>query len=194
MKSLLSSPARLADRDAIEDLKVLFCAHGALGFRKPTSHRTLSEWERLRLVPLVFGLMPRRAFERGNSDIPIKPSIAQHLDALGIAADPMLVDVIKSVCDQFYGTRTTQRKFSIGDIRAIRYRYARLMDGQNSRCALCGAPFEGDCLPTLDHVIPFRLVGDVPDGMQAGTQGRHTARGKEISHRPCARRSSHSLL
>ena len=35
---------------------------------------------------------------------------------------------------------------------------------QNNRCRVCGVNFAGGEDETLDHVIPFRLVGDVPSG------------------------------
>lgn len=169
MKDLLSSPARLNNAARLDDLKAALAAHGALGHAHRLSPaQPPSELRSLSLLPLVFGLMPRAAFVRTRPDAPIKPIIIQHLISLGTPYDDLLVSLLKGVCEQYWVTRPSNRsaprKFGMADVRFRRSIYRRLVESQNGRCILCGAPFLGGAVETLDHVIPYRIIGDVPDG------------------------------
>ena len=169
MVSLLSSPARLIDPVSIEYLKDHLCEHGALGTRRAMRSTALSELEKFQLVPLVFGFIPRAVCIARPPDQPIKPLITAHLHGLGVSPDAVLLDVLKSVCDQFWDTRrdnnarSMRPKFGMRDIRARRTSYMLLLERQNRRCTLCGTDLRLT-VETLDHVVPFRLIGDVPDG------------------------------
>ena len=169
MVSLLSSPARLINLPAIEHLKAHFCEHGALGVQRKISPLPLTELEKFNLVPLVFGLMPKAAYIARRPDRPIKPLITTHLQAVGVVPDPLLLDVLKSVCDQFWESRKDQtgrymkRKYGMRDIRAMPRAYQALLTKQAGRCSLCGLELRGT-VESLDHVVPFRLIGDIPDG------------------------------
>jgi hypothetical protein len=176
MSGLRLSPARLIEAEALRAFRALFCRHGALGRRMNVDGELLSrlsEDDKLRVVPLVFGLMPGAALRRRRSgEFPVKPLIRDHLQGLGVPADEVLIDVLKSVTDQYVDTvvdpatgRRAKRKMRIGDLKAAHFGlYGELLRQQNRRCALCGIQFGGACEPTLDHVVPFRLIGDVPDG------------------------------
>ena len=39
-----------------------------------------------------------------------------------------------------------------------------MLTSQGRRCAVCGALFEAPGDETLDHTVPFRIIGDAPDG------------------------------
>ncbi len=168
MESLLCSPARLANNTAIEFLKAHLAAHGALGSRRLLRPLPLSELEKFQLVPLVFALMPRGAYVDRRVDKPIKPLIVAHLANLGVASDSVLVDVLKSVCDQFWETRKDRygrplkMKYGMRDLRANGRVYNALLLAQGRRCTCCGVDLRR-VDETLDHIVPWRLVGDVPD-------------------------------
>lgn len=56
-----------------------------------------------------------------------------------------------------------KRKYGMRDIRAMPRTYQGLYSKQAGRCSLCGLELRGT-IESLDHVVPFRLIGDVPDG------------------------------
>jgi 5-methylcytosine-specific restriction endonuclease McrA len=159
----------LTNPAAIEQLKAHLCEHGALGYKKATQSVQLTELEKFRLVPLVFGLMPKAAYLSRPADQPIKPLITSHLQALGITSDPLLLNVLKSICDQFWESRKDQygrpmkQKYGMKDIRANQSAYRGLRARQRQRCSLCGLELAVSD-ETLDHVVPFRIIGDIPDG------------------------------
>src|SRR5436309_636208 len=61
--------------------------------------RLPTEAERLRIVPLVFVLMPSRALVRVKRDERIKPHIREHLASIGLQPDERLIDIVKAVAD-----------------------------------------------------------------------------------------------
>lgn len=166
MRSLVSSPARLADPTSVSLFARLFAAHGVLG--RAIGPRDFTEEDRMRVVPHVFGLIPRRAIFRSSRDLMIKPLIRDHLASIGVdSGDEMLVSVIKEVADQYVLTarpNAVRRKMTVADLRA-RYgrEYWAIRSAQGHRCGVCGVSLE-DRDEHLDHRIPFRLVGDVSDG------------------------------
>ena len=175
MPDLLSSLERLKSRETIASFRRLFAEHGALGYgvEPPKGADGLTEADRLTLVPLVFGLVPIRALLRERPDDKVKPLIIDHLTTLGVDADELLVDILKSVADQLASTWKSnafstgvpmKRKMQIADLRALGHPYRREMKRQMGRCATCGALFDGTREEQLDHVIPWRLIGDVRDG------------------------------
>jgi 5-methylcytosine-specific restriction endonuclease McrA len=167
MHGLLSSPARLVDTVALGKLKRYLLWHGVLGSRCGAQPPSISEIEKLQMVPLVFGLMPGDAFERLATGQPIKPSIQRQLKHL--ATDAELVEIVHRLCVQYYasrknsGGRRSTPKYGVGDVRAIPSAWRQLTTAQNHRCALCGILLKSVNV-TLDHIVPFRLIGDVPDG------------------------------
>lgn len=166
----LSSPGRLTRPELIAYLKELFIRHGALG-RGSVSHDDVPTEElRMSLVPLVFGLLPLKAVDRMRYDIKVKPLIEVHLEQLGIDPDPELLDVLKAIADQFYMTKDKRSEYymtksKISHVRAMKGEvYKTLKSRQRNRCAVCGVAFDGTVDETLDHIIPWRLLGDVHDG------------------------------
>lgn len=162
---------RLTNPDAIRTLKSEFCRHGCLGGARVLDEERANHEELYSVVPLVFGLLPVKVFSRERAHEPIKPAIAEHLGPLGLADDALLIDVLKHVGDQLYYTsdmcpeRFRKVKSGMRDLRANRYLYARMCSRQRGRCALCGLVLRRSAEDeTLDHIIPFRLIGDVPDG------------------------------
>ena len=167
MKNLVSSQARLLNIDNIEVFKDLFIFHG-IPVNKKIS-RCFTEIERMEIIPLVFGLMPKSAIFRENKDQKIKPLIRENLFAIGFSSiDEELVSVIKEITDQYYftsGKRPSRRKMTISDVRmTYRKDYFNLRDIQNNRCTICGVKLS-DSDEHLDHKIPFRLIGDKPGGI-----------------------------
>lgn len=168
MQILLSSPGRLTIPDDIVSFAAYFRAHGALGYSVGVE-RKFSELEKLRILPLVFGLMPKEVLARTRYDDRLKPAITRHLSSLTIQPNDELVTILKNIGDQFFKTADKKaswcpRKFGIGDVRSLKRVYQKMKDDQGNRCALCGVPFDGKIVETLDHVIPWRLVGDIHDG------------------------------
>jgi hypothetical protein len=168
MQTLLSSPGRLTTPKEVGAFKSYFRKYGALGVGSPGEPH-ISEVEKLHMLPLVFGLMPRQVLARTRYDDLIKPAISAHLALLGIPEDNELVTILKNVGDQYFNTEDKlaswyPRKYGISDVRALKKNYKVLKDRQCNRCAFCGVPFDGKITETLDHIIPYRLVGDVSDG------------------------------
>jgi len=168
MGSLPSSPARLANPEAIAFFKKIMRRHGVLGYG--AEQETVLEAERFRVVPLIFGLMPKQAVQRSHPGELIKPYIREHLSGCCQTYDEELVTIIKRIADQFFETRLStemsrKRKFGISDLKARNLAlYQRLMAKQNGRCAICGLLFDRDSIEELDHMVPWRIIGDVPDG------------------------------
>jgi HNH endonuclease len=171
MQTLLSSPARLRDKASIDALRDLFLFHGALGHRAVPAQSYFSEVDRLRIVPMVFGLLPKRVLFREHNLILVKPLIREHLAAVGVPYDEAVVDVLKSVGDQYFNTDPVagpvwyrRGKWGIGDLKAANRRlYVSIRREQEDRCAACGIILD-DADETLDHCVPWRLIGDVMDG------------------------------
>lgn len=140
--------------------------------RLPRAYQKFSEAQKLEFLPLMFGLMPRAGALRSSAYMEIKPLIREHLRHLEIPDEDLLVDLLKDLCDNFDRTqpndpsrrRFRPRKFGIGDVRQLQPVYARLRESQRYRCAICGAAFDGKVAETLDHIIPWRLGGDPPEG------------------------------
>jgi 5-methylcytosine-specific restriction endonuclease McrA len=144
--------------------------HGALGYRDTVRGRDPDDLDRLSALPLVFGLLPGAALSRRvtltTTFVPIKPILSEHLRSLGIAPDPTLLDVLKSVATQWSSTLSGvhhRRKYSVSDLRALGTPYRALRRRQSGRCRYCGRRLV-DIDEVLDHIVPFRLIGDVPDG------------------------------
>lgn len=151
----------------------IFSAHGALGYRDLESFQniqSLSEWDKLRVVPLIFPMLPGKALRDEYAGNKVKPLIHEHLRELKIQDDNRLVEILKRIVDQYAATDNKSssdryiRKMGISDLRSNRSLYKKISLNQNSRCAVCGARLGIDCKESLDHIIPFRLIGDVIDG------------------------------
>lgn len=166
--------------DNLTMFKELFALHGALDLRE--SHKIgqrdrgdFCEADRLRVVPLVFGLMPSSAITRTSIATSIKPDIKRHLSSININHnDKELVEIIKNISDQFFNSKlilnTKQDKFSLAKIKsAYQGIYKNIRERQQDRCAVCGVEFDENPQDLqdreeLDHCLPFNLVGDTPDG------------------------------
>lgn len=168
MENLHSSPARLADLGTIALFKKVMLRHGVLGYG--SKHELVFEHDRFRIVPLIFGLLPKQAVQRQYAGELIKPYIREHLNGCGAPNDEELVSIIKRISDQFFETRSVadflrKRKYGISDVKARNLAlYTKLLRSQNGRCAICGLLFDRDAIEELDHMVPWRLIGDVPDG------------------------------
>lgn len=128
----------------------------------PVSH---TENDGLRILPLVFGLLPQEALYREKYDALVKPLIEKHLQTLGINKEPILVRVLKEIADQYYRTEkestSGQVKYSIERLKAYHPdKYSSMIKQQNNRCALCGTLFDGTVIESLDHILPWRLAGE----------------------------------
>lgn len=175
MVSLLSSPARLTNLETVDLFKQVFRRHGALpGADIPLDDpTTFSQEDRLRVVPTVFGLMPAVALDREQPRaVPLKRPIREHLEQLGLnASDDQLTEILHYIVHQFTASlgfpgRSIPRKVSVGEVRATRRQiYQTLRSVQHDRCAVCGLRFTNISDETLDHVLPWRLVGDPPSGL-----------------------------
>jgi 5-methylcytosine-specific restriction endonuclease McrA len=146
--------------------------HGALGFRPDGAFRPqLSSSEYLASIEFLFAAMPASLIGGEYSPAPIKPTIAAHLRNRGSdEPDDVLLACLKSVIEQYQRTRPRSavwrtRKRGIADIRANTTMYGLIRSRQGHRCATCGICLaSGSVDEHLDHVVPFRLIGDVPDG------------------------------
>lgn len=159
------------DPDSISLFKDVFLAHGVLGFRDEIAFKRIekvTELQKLRIVPLIFGLLPLKAFKLGRIKQPVKQAIADHLRNVGVLPDDTLLSVLKNVADQYSATDTLSprgfSKMGIANIRALQASYKKLKSRQQGRCSACGARLLDECDETLDHILPYRLVGDIPDG------------------------------
>jgi hypothetical protein len=170
---LFSLGRRPIDYQALEDFEGTLRYHGVLGYRDDSVVGPASELARLRAVPLVFGLLPTDSIVRRRQDQLVKPSIRAHLAKVGVPASESLVDVLKAVADQLWSTWPTNNEFgnvrrlpkaSIASLRANLSLYQQIRAKQDERCAVCGVFFEEPSEETLDHTVPFRIVGDAPDG------------------------------
>jgi hypothetical protein len=158
-------PERLAEPGGLENFCQFFIQHGALG--GGGVFRSFTEEEKASFLPMIFGFMPRSAVEGRRYDTVIKPIIRQHLQSIRIEPSDELVSIVKSVSDQFFKTtfsRDQRNKHAIGDLRARPILYKKIIARQKERCAVCGACFNNSVVETLDHIVPFKLIGDVPNG------------------------------
>ena len=167
--------SRLADGEALRSLQNFFGYH--LGEQHHAAidivdAKACPEATRMSFLPMLFGLMPVAATFRASPYLEVKPLIIRHLLDLGVEPSPVLVAIVKDLCDNFDRTRLREgpaalrpRKNSIGDLRAQPDLYKRIRDRQGVRCAVCGTLFSaGAKEETLDHVVPWRLGGDPPGG------------------------------
>jgi HNH endonuclease len=170
---LFSLGRRPIESRTLDDFEGTLKYHGALGYRDHSVGGPPSELARLHIVPLVFGLLPTESLVRRGHDQLVKPAIRTHLKRVGAPMSESLVDVLKAVADQFwstwpinirYGNIRCRRKGSIADLRANPLLYKQILVTQGGRCAVCGTLFEAPGDETLDHTVPFRIVGDAPDG------------------------------
>ena len=165
---LISSSLRLKNDQTVDRLVDLLSFHGALGTRTGEDPR-ITDPELFSLIPLIFGLIPRSALR--SPDVgdfrPIKPSIRAHILEIGFDPSNTLLAVLHSVATQFSRTFpnsiTRTRKSSIADLRTMGVPYRRLREEQSNRCKVCGATLS-ELTEELDHIIPWRLIGDPSDG------------------------------
>jgi len=178
---LVSSLADSYKQTNIALFKELFALHGALNQSSSIklgnmNKEDFSEVDRVKVVPLVFGLMPTSALSRKSITVAIKPDIKEHLKSLGISqGDEKLIDIIKNISDQFFTFKILQnnkqyKKFTLGKVQSTYPKiYRSIRDMQEDRCAICGikfndSPVDEQDREELDHCLPFYLVGDILDG------------------------------
>jgi hypothetical protein len=157
--------------DLVEKFKIVFLAHGALGYQDPNSYKKLrnfSEYDKLTVVPLVFSFLPAAAFQKSRSlEKPIKPLIEEHLETLSCPVnDTVLITILKAISDQYFASkiRGNIKKKGMSDLRSNRSLYKSIRSKQFGRCCMCGTRFDSNCRESLDHIIPYNLIGDVVDG------------------------------
>jgi 5-methylcytosine-specific restriction endonuclease McrA len=147
--------------------------YGALGGRpKGATDPQLGATEFVAVTEFIFEAMPPALAREGYTGRPIKSIIEEHL-LIGGLTPPIsgdLLSALKCVIEQFQRTapslgRQGLKKKGVADLRASRRLYSAIRERQNARCATCGVPLAtGDVEEQLDHVIPFRLIGDIADG------------------------------
>jgi len=154
----------------VKRVSEVFAYHGALGERIPTTPP--NERERMRCARAVFYFLPVQALRRNSVDVLVKPLIRARLESLGLSVNDQVTSVFKGIADQYFQTsrfgrelaRYCPRKLGVPDLKAGNMNLLRrLREEQNHRCAYCGILFV-NCTESLDHVIPWRLIGDPPDG------------------------------
>jgi 5-methylcytosine-specific restriction endonuclease McrA len=119
------------------------------------------EWLRYRAI---FALIPESClFDRPREE---KPIIRQHLQALGLEPTDKLVSAVKLLCTNFRAKREGgSRKPGISDVRVkFPHLFQKIMAEQGERCWYCGERLTYGENAQLDHVIPFFLGDDPPDG------------------------------
>ena len=160
------------NQNLVDKFKDLFLAHGVLGCQDENSYKkaqSLTEYDRLTIVPLVFLFLPAAAFlETRTLGEPIKPLIKEHLKTLSwVVNDDKLIDILKEISEQYYRSKIKgAQKKGMSDLRLNRSLYKRIRSRQDERCCICGAKFDTDtdCRESLDHIIPYYLIGDITDG------------------------------
>src|SRR4051794_36125829 len=110
MPSLLSSPARLTDPNALAALKRLFRRHGALPGAVEVDDGPVDQLQVFLVVPLVFGLMPADALNPANAQHSLKPLVRAHLDRLGVPRDEELVSILQVVLYHYTSTMDFPRR------------------------------------------------------------------------------------
>ncbi len=112
----------------------------------------------------VFRLLPEACLYLEPPEA--KPVIRQHLTNLGLEPHESLVSAIKFFCDQFRASRSgRKRKPGITDVYTRYPHLFRKISGeQNNRCAYCGIRIQYGGDMQLDHIIPWYLGDDPPDG------------------------------
>lgn len=157
----------------IDAFKTLFTGHGALGkasYEQWSCAVNFTENQKRQILPLVFGLIPPNLFQIPTSPYrAVKPEIVKHLNNLGLDSnDNDLVEIIKKISDQYYfcisdQQRSSQRKGRISTLKSDANLYKKVLSRQNHRCSFCGVLFDNIVLETLDHIIPYKLLGDPPE-------------------------------
>lgn len=166
--------------DSLDLFKTVFLAYGARGGRDPNAYSKaskLNDLEKMKIVPLVFQLLPREAIDPNSGrqlSEPIKPIIMKHLVSIGLQKDDKdLVDILKTVSDQYYQCALAKvdkskvamrKKASIATLMANQPLYKKKLGEQNKRCPVCGSELTESGKDTLDHVLPYSLLGDISDG------------------------------
>lgn len=123
--------------------------------------KEIGEWLRFRVL---FRLIPGECIY--SNPVEDKPLIRKHLDSLGLNYDERLVSAVKCICTNYRKAISgSVRKFGITDV-FIKYKekYNRIMVEQNNRCFYCGIEIVYGENVELDHVLPWYLGGDPPNG------------------------------
>jgi hypothetical protein len=112
----------------------------------------------------VHALLPEKCLF-GNPDED-KPLIRAHLTNLGIIPNESLVRAIKFFCENFRAKRRSNlKKTTITDVYVrMPQIYREVIQRQNGRCAVCGIELRYGENMQLDHIIPWHLADDPPDG------------------------------
>ena len=134
MEVLLERVGRLRDAKSIACFKNLMLKHGVLGYGVPNIAE-ISELDKFKILPMVFGLMPDAAIRNRKYDKKIIPIIKMHLDELSVPYDDELLQIIKCLCDQYHstspnGSQSRKRKFMISDIRSNRFMFEKIFERQ----------------------------------------------------------------
>ena len=146
--------------------------HGALGDR-PDDSIIYDQKDLFFISPLFFYLTPHKVLTRSLTGHKYKKAIAKYHSEVGINENSQLIDIIFNMSDQYFSTSKTfspdhhyvKRKGSLAKLRSNPILYKKVLTKQNYKCDICGVDYESNTNFHLDHIIPWRLLGDPDDGL-----------------------------
>jgi 5-methylcytosine-specific restriction endonuclease McrA len=150
------------DTTSVEELaKKIRQALPLLGNNEEAVVRELGEIIRFRII---FSLLPSQCLFDAPDES--KPIIKEHLREFGIEPNDDLVRAIKFFCDNFQAKRgSNPGKWGVTDVFIrTRHIYNEIFERQHGRCVVCGEPLIYGQNMHLDHILPFHLGDDPPDG------------------------------
>jgi hypothetical protein len=165
------SPSAIVTERAFARLIDLLDSHGARGFGhgNRASFREVDRWWAARTL---FACLPVGALELRPGRDKFAPVLRAHLSALSLPVDQRACLVLKGIIEQMIATSPAmsarhglraRRKYGVADVRALG-RYAAIDAHQRGRCDTCGRLLMDAWSVELDHIVPFTLIGDIPDG------------------------------
>lgn len=163
LEALASSKARLTDPATLKRFVEVVGYFAGLRIAGEAARPT-DQLAWTSLVPLVFGLLPRAALV--DRERFLRPQIAQHLSSVGISEPgPGLTDLLFFIASHMRSVLEGKEKLGLAEMFR-RGHYDFLVDRQSGRCSVCGVLLAslGDLQCDLDHVIPWRILGDPPTG------------------------------
>ena len=146
--------------------------HGVLGYR-PDDHIVYDQKDLFFVSPLFFYLTPHRVLTKSLVGHRYKKVISKYHNDLGIKENPLLTDIIFHMSDQYFLTSKTlnpdkhyiKKKATLAKLRTNPLLYSKVLSRQNEKCDVCGVDFFSNTNFHLDHIIPWRLLGDPDDAL-----------------------------
>jgi 5-methylcytosine-specific restriction endonuclease McrA len=114
---------------------------------------------------LIFVMLPEECLY--GAPVEDKPVISAHLESLGIEPNENIVRAVKYFCENFRSKKDVgnRAKFGITDVYIkFPHIYSSIMSEQGGRCRTCGAQLVYGENMQLDHILPYYLGDDPPDG------------------------------